>query len=112
MSGQISRGVVTNTAAGATPTLPTNDSAGIVRLTLTANATPVFPTPTAGQSFELELVQDATGSRTVTWPSTVRWAGGTAPTLTTTANKRDFFSFTSTDGATWVGRTVGLNYAA
>ncbi len=51
----------------------------------------------------LILKQDSTGSRTITnwktWDqaagneSTVEWAGGTAPTLTTTGNKIDIVSF-------------------
>ncbi len=45
------------------------------------------------RSFVLVLAQDATGSRTVTWWSGIRWAGGTAPTLTATANKADVISF-------------------
>ena len=31
----------------------------------------------------LILVQDGTGSRTATWPATVKWPSGTAPTLST-----------------------------
>ena len=52
----------------------------------------------------LLITQDGTGSRTITnWKtfdetgsgneSTVKWAGGTAPTLTTTGNKTDIISF-------------------
>ena len=43
--------------------------------------------------FEMQIVQDATGSRLVTWPASVHWAGGTAPVLSTGANKRDIVSF-------------------
>jgi hypothetical protein len=39
--------------------------------------------------YRLVLVQDSTGSRTVTWSTTIRWAGGTAPTLTTGGTKAD-----------------------
>lgn len=39
------------------------------------------------------LVQDGTGSRTVTWPSNVIWPAATAPTLTTTANHYDKLTF-------------------
>lgn len=77
-------------------------------LTLTANATITMPTATAGRSFILLLKQDGTGSRTVTW-SSVRWPGGTAPTLTTTASRQDIFSFFS-DGTNWYGATAGQNY--
>lgn len=77
-------------------------------LTLTANATITMPTAVAGKSFVLLLKQDGTGSRTVTW-STVRWPGGTAPTITTTASRQDIFSFFS-DGTNWYGSTAGQNY--
>ena len=77
-------------------------------ITLTGNATITMPTAAVGKSFILLLRQDATGSRTVTW-STVNWAGGTAPTITSTASKQDIYSFFS-DGTSWYGVTVGQNY--
>ena len=77
-------------------------------ITLTGNATITMPTATSGKSFIMYLKQDATGSRTVTW-STVKWAGGTAPTITSTASKQDIFSFFS-DGSSWFGVVVGQNY--
>ena len=77
-------------------------------LTLTGNATITMPTATAGRSFILLLKQDGTGSRTITW-STVKWPGGTAPTITSTASKQDIFSFVS-DGTNWYGATGGQNY--
>lgn len=77
-------------------------------ITLTGNATITMPTATAGKSFVLLLKQDGTGSRTVTW-TTVKWAGGTAPTITSTASKQDIFSFFA-DGTNWYGTTVGQNY--
>jgi len=77
-------------------------------ITLTGNATITMPTAVSGKSFIMLLRQDATGSRTVTW-STVKWAGGTAPTITSTASKQDIYSFFS-DGSSWYGVTVGQNY--
>lgn len=44
---------------------------------------------TAGQSGSIFLIQDSTGSRTVSWGSYWDWAGGTAPTLTTTGSAVD-----------------------
>ena len=49
------------------------------------NETFTFTAPTKPGTFILKLVQDSVGSRTATWPATVKWPGGTAPTLTTTA---------------------------
>ena len=64
---------------------------------------------TAGQCFMLELKQDGTGSRTVTWFSGISWAGGSAPTLTTTAAKTDCFGFRCTAADTYLGYIIGQN---
>jgi len=77
-------------------------------ITLTGNATITMPTATSGKSFIMYLKQDGTGSRTVTW-STVKWAGGTAPTITSTASRQDILSFFA-DGTNWYGVVVGQNY--
>lgn len=46
----------------------------------------------------------------VTWPTAVRWPGGTAPTLTNTASKRDIFTiFTYDGGTTYNGIISALN---
>lgn len=97
--------------SGAAVTIPNVLTATMHRYTLTANCTFTFPTAAAGKSFLLELRQDATGSRTATWPGTVKWPAATAPTLTTTVSKSDFFSFVCLDGTNWQGSTAGLNYA-
>ena len=65
----------------------------------------------------LKVVQDGTGNRSITWPSStvLKWAGGTAPTLTGTANSCDVFTFFCHDTApngslgSWYGFTAGLN---
>jgi hypothetical protein len=78
-------------------------------ITLTGNCTFTFPTATSGKSFILLLKQDATGSRTVTWPATVKYAGGTNPTITSTASKLDILSYFA-DGTNWYGVVVAQNY--
>jgi len=71
-------------------------------VTMTGNCTFTMPTNVAGKSFILIAVQDGTGSRTATFTS-VKWAGGTAPTLTTTATTgRDILTFVA-DGTNWYG---------
>jgi len=80
----------------------------VQKLTMNASPTITMPTAVAGKSFVTMLKQDATGSRTPTW-STVTWPSGTAPTVTSTANKTDIFSFFS-DGTNWYGTTIGQNY--
>ena len=78
-------------------------------ITLTGNCTFTFPTATSGKSFILLLKQDATGSRTVTWPASVKYAGGTAPTITSTASRLDILSYFA-DGTNWYGVVVAQNY--
>lgn len=71
-------------------------------VTMTGNCTFTMPTATAGKSFILIAVQDGTGSRTATFTG-VKWASGTAPTLTTTATTgRDILTFVA-DGTNWYG---------
>ena len=100
-------GVVTaNTTATYTISIA---SATLQILTLTASCTFTFPTATSGKSFMIFLKQDSTGSRTATWPASVKWPGSTAPTITSTANKGDKFVFTA-DGTYWWGSNAGQNY--
>jgi len=84
-------------------------------LTLTGNCTYTFSNPPATGtmgSFTLKQIQDGTGSRTVTWPTSVDWAGGSAPTITTTAASVDFFTFVTEDGGTtWYGFTGGQDFS-
>lgn len=84
----------------------------IQNLTLAVAATTyTFPIASAGSTLFLIQRQDATGSRTVSWPANVRWPGGTAPTLTATANRVDIFEFIA-DGSVWFGTVIGQNYTA
>lgn len=86
------------------------DNGTIIILTLTGNlGTFNFPTATAGRQFTLILTQDATGSRTVTWPDSVRWPSSSTPTHTATASKTDVFSFIA-DGTYWLGGVGGRIY--
>jgi len=79
-------------------------------ITLGGNITYTFPTPVAGKSLTLIQKQDGTGSRTVTWPASVKWPAGTAPTITSTASKADKFIFTAIDSSSWLGSVAGQNY--
>jgi hypothetical protein len=47
----------------------------------------------AGQSGVIRVVQDGTGSRTLAYNSVFKFPGGTAPTLTTTANAVDLLAY-------------------
>lgn len=78
------------------------------RVVLGGSRAIAIPVGRAGEEYRLELVQDSGGSRTVTWPGNVFWAGGSAPTLTTTAGRSDVIGFTS-NGSQLFGSS-SLNY--
>lgn len=87
----------------------------VFSIELTANCTLSFSNVPASNvvSVTIALVQDGTGSRTVTWPTGTIWPGGTAPTLTTTANHVDVFTMiTMNNGTTWRAFTAGQNFAS
>jgi hypothetical protein len=73
------------------------------------NITIALSNDTNNQIFAVSILQDGTGSRTVTWFGTVKWSGGTPPVLTTTASKRDRFIFVRTGSGTYDGMVAGLN---
>lgn len=88
--------------------------------TLSANITISIGGGTAGlagpQRKTIIIKQAAAGGPfTVTWPHagspttsspTVLWAGGTAPTMTSTANAVDVYKLETVNGATWYGQAI------
>lgn len=97
-------------------------SAGTLLLNLTGSTTfnvslngaittlSISNAPTGSSAFTLIFTADGT-PRSVTWGTAVTWSGGTAPTLTSTANKQDVFTFlTLNGGLNWLGFTGGQNY--
>jgi hypothetical protein len=85
-------------------------SSPVAKVTLGGNRTLSAPTNGAtGQFVSLLVIQDGTGSRTLTWNSAYEFASDTAPTLTTTANLGDLFTFRY-NGTKWLetGRNLKL----
>jgi len=82
----------------------------VAKVTLGGNRTLSAPTNGAtGQFISLLVIQDGTGSRTLTWNSAYEFASDTAPTLTTTASLGDLFTFRY-NGTKWLetGRNLKL----
>lgn len=78
--------------------------------TLTDNVTFTFSNPVVGAVHRLILVQDGTGGRTVTWPSSVKWPSGTAPTIPSAIDAVTLCAFTYTQlGADGYLATCGAN---
>jgi hypothetical protein len=82
----------------------------VCKLTLGGNRTLAAPTNnTTGQFISILVIQDGTGSRTLTWNAVFEFKDDTAPTLTTTASKGDVFVFRY-NGSKWLemGRNTNL----
>jgi hypothetical protein len=82
-------------------------SGNIIDMTLTASTTLTLAGHVVG-TYIFELTQGGTGSYTITWPASVKWSGGTAPTLTATVGKTDIVTLFH-DGPNFYG-TYSLNY--
>ena len=98
-------------SAGGTRTVDLVDGNSVTATVSASANTFVFSNPTAGDElcgFTLGLTNG--GSQTVNWPSTVDFAGGTAPALT--ASGVDWLVFWTVDGGTiWNGKLVGAAFA-
>lgn len=64
----------------------------------------------AGAEYKLLLTQDVSGGRHVSWPSSVIWPSGVAPTLSTTSQATDVISFVNS-GNYYLGTSI-LAYPA
>jgi hypothetical protein len=99
--------------AGAAPIINLADG-NVHMVTLTASISNVSITGAINGvacSVSIYLKQDTTGGRVITWPATIKWPGGIAPTLTATANAIDLIVLETLDGgATWFGALAGADY--
>ena len=77
---------------GASTTSIDLSTGNIFTINLSANISTLTLTNAAVGTYLIKFVQDATGSRTVSFPGTWKWAGGIVPTLTTTASKLDIIT--------------------
>jgi hypothetical protein len=90
-------------SGGGSRTIDLEDGNNFTATVSSSTVTWTFSNPTASDElcgFTLFLTNG--GSQTVNWPASVDWAGGTAPTLTTSG--LDILVFVTTDGGTiWHG---------
>ena len=104
----------TPTVMNASGTITINWTSGNVQYVIlgAGNNTLVFSNPKDGARYMLEL-QQPTALGTVTWPvgtSGVRWAGGSAPTLSTVAGKIDLIGLLYNSGITGYLGGVSLSF--
>jgi len=94
--GSVSGAQTLNTANG-----------NLFSVTATGAITFTFTTAFTTVGITLKLTN---GGTNITWPTSVDWAGGTAPTLTTTGV--DILTFITDDGGTtWYGFLAGANFS-
>lgn len=79
-------------------------------MTLTGAVTFTFSNLRVGTTYVLLIAQNGTGGYAITWPSSVRWPGGTTPTLNTTANRVSMVTLTPVSGSVVLGSLSGTNY--
>jgi len=78
--------------------------------TISANTTFSISGVPSGKAATFSLILTNGGSKTVTWPSSVKWAGGNAPALT--ASGKDILTFLTGDGgSTWYGVVSSIGAA-
>ena len=68
-----------------------------------------FSNPTPGGVYRLLLQQSSGGSDSITWSTTIKWRGGSTPTLTAAGNAVDILTFTFVNSV-WYGN-ITQNFA-
>lgn len=80
-------------------------------VTLGGNRTIAFSNVTVDQWLILNIIQDATGGRTVTWPAGFVWDSGSAPVLSTTPSVIDTIVIHCTGAGAYRGYIAGMGLA-
>ena len=101
---------IDSTSAALSGTTPSVDVGARDTYTLTTSGNTTFTftnVPSSGQVSTFSLHITAGGTHTLTWPTSVDWAGGTAPDAPASGEK-DIYTFVSIDGGTnWYGFLAG-----
>jgi len=96
--------------SGTTPSIPCNEANTFV-ITTSGNTTFTFDYSgvqlTTSEAYAFTLRVTAGGTHTLTWPTTVNWAGGEAPDAPASGETDVLVFFTTTGGSTWYGFQAG-----
>lgn len=99
---------LTSENASGTFNLIPNDDGRLRELILVGTTTLVFDF-SSNTLLVLVIKQDNTGNRTLNWPAGIKWAGGTVPTVTQTANKADTYGFIKRGTNDYYGYVIAKN---
>lgn len=91
--------------AGSAVTLSAATTATMHRVLLSTTTCAITaPAPVAGHSHWVEITQDGTGGRAITWVGTIQWPDGAAPMITVVASKRTVVVLSCADATVgWIG---------
>lgn len=81
----------------------------IQKFTTNANIAITLPASVAGKVYSIMVAYGGAHTVTFSGGSTIKWAGGIAPTATSVSGKMDKYNFTC-DGTNTYGSTGGSNY--
>ena len=99
-TGHAQTAPVVGASVGGALTLDTTQS-NVFTVSMTENVTTMtLNNPALGQTVNILLTQDGTGSRVITWPASFKWPGGTAEILSTNPNAVDLLVITYL-GTSW-----------
>ena len=99
-TGHAQTAPVAGSSTGGVLTLDMTES-NVFTSTLTENVTTLtLSNPAQGQTVNILFTQDATGSRTMAWPGSFKWPGGTASVLSTNPSSVDLL-VVSYIGTSW-----------
>ena len=87
------------------------DAGGGFSLTTSGNTTFTFSSCTSGVAVGFALQVTAGGTHTLTWPSSVDWAGGTAPDAPASGASNLYVFYTRDGGTNWIGVLSAAAYA-
>lgn len=103
--------VNTVTASSTAQTIPDPGQYQLNDITLTGNCVLTFPADSKGKTLKMVFRQDATGARTVTWPASTIFPGGTDVVITAAANSIDYVEAVCVVEDVWMVTRIGAAYA-
>ena len=110
----VSSGPVSQQSIGITSAATSIDlsNGNVIHATQSSNTTVSFASTANGNVYFVRTKDNNTTARTITWPDSIKWEGGSAPTLISNSTSGDaqvFLLVTRDMGVTWYGKEV-VNY--
>ena len=90
-------------------------SGNLIYATQSANTTVSFANSENGNVYFVRVKDATTTARTITWPASISWDGGTEPTLISSNDTQEgqiFLLVTRNEGVTWYGKEIYKNIGA